>query len=106
MTTTPTGLLVTNQNWQTPPYLDWAFQHVAELFPTAAISRGTGPVAHLPVRPAPVGEVLVTSPYDGGVASVSEVMGAVPGLQSVATAIGTPAARSSAMGGSCVSRRV
>ena len=38
--------------------------------------------------------------------SVSEVMGDDPGLQSVASAIGTPAARRAAMGGACVSRKV
>ena len=38
--------------------------------------------------------------------SVSEVMGEEPGLQSVASAIGTPAARRAAMGGIRVSRRV
>jgi CubicO group peptidase (beta-lactamase class C family) len=36
--------LVTLQNWQRPPYNRWAFQHVRELIPTAAISRGDGPV--------------------------------------------------------------
>ncbi len=38
------------------------------------------------------------------IASSSEVIGEVPGLQSVASAIGTPAARSAATGGSLVSR--
>ena len=33
-------------------------------------------------------------------------MGEEPGLKSVATAIGTPAARKAAMGGLCVSRSV
>ena len=42
---TPAGLQVTADNWQTPPHLSWAFQHISELFPTAEISRGTGPVA-------------------------------------------------------------
>ena len=36
----------------------------------------------------------------------SEVSGEVPGLQSVASAIGTPAARRRSIGGSFVSRRV
>ena len=39
-------------------------------------------------------------------ASKIEVQGEVPGLLSVATAIGTPAARSKAMGGGVVWRRV
>ena len=40
------------------------------------------------------------------IASVSEVMGDEPGLQSVATAMGTPAWRRAAMGGSWTSRKV
>ena len=36
--------LVTLANWCQPPYNRWAFQHVRELIPTAAIPRGDGPV--------------------------------------------------------------
>ena len=67
----PAGLQVTNENWQTPPHLAWAFQHIAELFPTAVISRGTGPVAPLAAAAglaastAALSQVVVTSPYDG-----------------------------------------
>src|ERR1700729_2907391 len=39
--------LVTLENWQRPPYNRWAFQHVRELIPTAAIPRGDGPVWEL-----------------------------------------------------------
>jgi hypothetical protein len=39
------------------------------------------------------------------IVSSKEVSGEVPGLQSVATAIGTPALRSAWIGGSLVSRR-
>ena len=42
------GSLVTLANWQDPPYLRWAYLHVRELIPTAAISRGDGPVTPLP----------------------------------------------------------
>ena len=35
----------------------------------------------------------------------SDVEGDVPGLQSVATAMGTPCARNAAIGGTCVSRK-
>ena len=41
---------VTLDNWQTAPQLAWSFQHIADIFPTAVISRGTGPVAHLPAH--------------------------------------------------------
>jgi CubicO group peptidase (beta-lactamase class C family) len=39
--------LVTLENWQRGPYNRWAFQHVRELIPTAAIPRGDGPVWEL-----------------------------------------------------------
>ncbi len=81
--TSAAGLQVTNENWQTPPQLQWAFQHIAELFPTAVISRGDGPVAGL--RPPPVtlvgagttsdvADLPVTSPYDGSSATVGSIM--------------------------------
>jgi CubicO group peptidase (beta-lactamase class C family) len=40
--------LVTLENWQSPPYNRWAFQHVRELIPTARIPHGDGPVWELP----------------------------------------------------------
>ncbi|MCV7225798.1 serine hydrolase domain-containing protein [Mycolicibacterium komossense] len=66
-------------NWQLPTHLHWAFQHLADFLPTAAISRGSGPVAEL--RPASqliadipltdqtvgrtVGAVMATTATDG-----------------------------------------
>lgn len=44
----PSGALVTLANWQDAPYLRWAYVHVRELIPTAAISRGDVPVTPLP----------------------------------------------------------
>src|SRR5262249_43433015 len=41
------GRLVTLANWQEAPFNRWAFQHVAELIPTARIPRGGGPVWEL-----------------------------------------------------------
>ena len=75
----PTGALVTLENWQDPPYLRWAYMHVRELIPTAAISRGDAPVTPLPraerdldgltfsVRGErhTVGEMLATTDTDG-----------------------------------------
>ncbi|MDA0219652.1 MAG: serine hydrolase [Proteobacteria bacterium] len=40
--------MVTLENWRTPPFNRWAYQHVSELIPTAPIWRGTGPVWDLP----------------------------------------------------------
>jgi CubicO group peptidase (beta-lactamase class C family) len=42
------GRQVTLGNWQQPPFNRWAFQHVRELIPTVAISRGDGPAWELP----------------------------------------------------------
>jgi CubicO group peptidase (beta-lactamase class C family) len=77
----PAGLQVTNENWQTPPQLAWAFQHIADLFPVAAISRGAGAVA--PMAPTPgltastaaLSRVVVTNPYDGTKSTVEGIVG-------------------------------
>jgi CubicO group peptidase (beta-lactamase class C family) len=42
---------VTLENWQCPPHLRWAYQHVRELVPTARITRGDGPPRTLEKRP-------------------------------------------------------
>jgi hypothetical protein len=34
-------------NWDRAPHNRWSFQHVAEILPTAEISRGPGPVSQL-----------------------------------------------------------
>ena len=50
---------VTLDNWQTAPQLSWSFQHIADLFPTAAIPRGSGPVRTLPAGLSPVDDIPV-----------------------------------------------
>jgi CubicO group peptidase (beta-lactamase class C family) len=71
---TPAGLPVTPENWQTPPHLPWSFQHISELFPTATISRGAGPVVELPARAMDVGTLPVIRPYDGSATTVGVIM--------------------------------
>ncbi len=70
---------VSLDTWQSAPNLHWAFQHIADFLPPAAISRGGGPVAELPYAPAAftdlpvhhgtvpttVGEVMATTATDG-----------------------------------------
>ena len=68
---------LTLENWQSPDYLHWAFQHLADFLPTAVISRGTGPVAEFPTAPTDiatmpladasrtVGDVLAATDTDG-----------------------------------------
>lgn len=63
-------------NWQTAPYLHWSFQHIEELFPTAAISRGTGPVAEFVPEPPSGIEDLTYALFDGSTLSVSDAMDA------------------------------
>ncbi|HEU5265286.1 MAG TPA: serine hydrolase [Jatrophihabitans sp.] len=64
---------ITLDNWQTAPHVAWSFQHIADLFPTATISRGSGPVATLPARPVDLDEIAVDL-YDGTSTTVGEVI--------------------------------
>jgi CubicO group peptidase (beta-lactamase class C family) len=62
-------------NWLSPPYSHWSFQHVDDFVPTAVISRGTGSAAALPAASAPLAEVPMTS-TDGRATTVGAVMAA------------------------------
>ncbi len=66
---------VTLDNWQTAPQLAWSFQHIEDLFPTATISRGSGPVQPLPPRLAAVADLPVLL-HDGTHSTVAMVMAA------------------------------
>jgi len=66
---------LTLDNWQTAPHLSWSFQHIADLFPTATISRGTGPIAPLPTHRSLLADVAVRL-HDGSASSVGAVMAA------------------------------
>ena len=70
----PSG--VTLDNWQAAPHLHWSFQHVADIVPTAAISRGSGPVAALGVMESAVEEIQVAHARGDGHAdrTVGEIM--------------------------------
>lgn len=39
---------ITHENWDSPPFNRWSFQHVREVLPTVPVSRGEGSVSHLP----------------------------------------------------------
>ncbi len=54
----PPGISLANWLWE--PYSHWSYQHVAEMVPTAVISRGTAPAAALPATPAAVADIAVT----------------------------------------------
>ena len=66
---------VTLDNWQTAPQLAWSFQHIADIFPTAVISRGTGPVAHLPAHRTAIADIAVR-PHDGNSWTVGGIIDA------------------------------
>ncbi|WP_223178817.1 serine hydrolase domain-containing protein [Paeniglutamicibacter gangotriensis] len=51
----PVGMM----NWQRPENLRWSFQHLAEFLPTAAISRGQGPIAELPSADADLASLVL-----------------------------------------------
>ena len=53
----PAGKLVNLNNWQEPPFNRWSFLHVRELIPTAAISRGDGPIAQSEHDPRPIDQI-------------------------------------------------
>ena len=69
----PAGISL--QNWLSPPYSHWSFQHVEDLVPTAVISRGSDPVAELPVAGTPLAEIPVTT-TSGPATTVGAVMAA------------------------------
>lgn len=64
---------VTLDNWQVAPQLHWSFQHIEDLFPTAIISRGTGPAAQQPCEFSAIGNLAVPQP-DGSILTVAETM--------------------------------
>ncbi len=69
----PAGISL--ENWLAPPYSHWSFQHVEHFVPTEAISRGSDPVAELPVTETPLAEISVTD-TSGRATTVGAVMAA------------------------------
>lgn len=73
MSGAPAGISL--DNWLSPQYSRWSFQHVEDFVPTARISRGTGPAAALPAAPAPLADIPVTD-TNGVASTVGAVMAA------------------------------
>lgn len=65
---------VTLDNWQAAPNLTWSFQHMAQVVPTEAISRGTGPVAPLARVRSSVADIKVAARDGRPGATVGEIM--------------------------------
>jgi CubicO group peptidase (beta-lactamase class C family) len=64
---------VTLDNWQSAEQIGWTFCHIAEIFPTALISRGFQPAAPLLRRIEPLAE-LPCRDVDGASSSVGKIM--------------------------------
>lgn len=60
-------------DWDRPPHNRWSFQNMSRLFPTAVVSRGTGPVCALPRRERDLGRIAVLR-WDGGTGTVDEIL--------------------------------
>lgn len=69
----PAGISL--DNWLSPPYSRWSFQHVDDFVPTARIPRGTSPAAALPLAAAPVAEIGLSG-AEGAATTVGAVMAA------------------------------
>jgi CubicO group peptidase (beta-lactamase class C family) len=67
---------VTLDNWQSAAHLHWAFQHIADLLPTAVISRGTGPVADLRSTPSELTDIPLYDETNNKRTRVGDVMAA------------------------------
>ena len=61
------------RTWDRPPQNRWSFQHVAELLPTAVISRGDGPVRELPPAPQELGAIAFED-VDGSTSTVDDML--------------------------------
>ena len=64
---------VTLDNWQTADQVGWTFCHIAEIFPTAPISRGSDPAVPLPRRITPLADVSCRD-ADGESTTVGAIM--------------------------------
>jgi CubicO group peptidase (beta-lactamase class C family) len=63
----------TLENWDQPPHNRWTFLNMSQLFPTAVVSRGTGPVRDFSHRAQDLGRIAVTR-WDGTAATVAEIL--------------------------------
>ncbi|RBP62338.1 hypothetical protein DFO66_1153 [Brevibacterium sanguinis] len=56
--------IIDKDNWQDADNVRWSFQNLSQILPTTPISRGTGPVAELPVGLQDLGEIEIPeTPY-------------------------------------------
>jgi CubicO group peptidase (beta-lactamase class C family) len=53
----PADALVTTANWLAPGRIEWSFQHIEALLPSATVDRGAGSASALPVATADLGSL-------------------------------------------------
>lgn len=61
----PEDKRITHENWDSPPFNRWSFQHVREILPTVNLSRGNGPVSLLPDARQSLDDIPVIHGRDG-----------------------------------------
>lgn len=66
----PSATHIPRADWDRAPWNRWSFQHIAELMPTAAISRGAGPVREFARAPEELGDLPVGG-VDGGATTLA-----------------------------------
>jgi CubicO group peptidase (beta-lactamase class C family) len=65
---------ITLDGWQTDPQLRWAFQHIAEIFPTTPFQRRSGPLATLAAEPTDLSAIPVLHPFTGAHMTFDSIM--------------------------------
>jgi CubicO group peptidase (beta-lactamase class C family) len=56
----PAAEQVTLENWLSPEFNAWSFQHLEAILPTTTVDRGTGPVSALDAQPYDLGKFEFT----------------------------------------------
>jgi CubicO group peptidase (beta-lactamase class C family) len=69
----PLGPGATLANWRTAPFLQWSFQHVREIVPTARVSRGSGAITEIPEALDSVADIVLPHGSDGAT-TIGEVV--------------------------------
>jgi CubicO group peptidase (beta-lactamase class C family) len=67
------GSWPTLADWDQPPHNRWTFLNMSQLFPTAVVSRGNGPIRDFPRRSHDLGQIALRR-NDGTAAMVAEVL--------------------------------
>jgi CubicO group peptidase (beta-lactamase class C family) len=70
----PVGPGATLANWRTAQFLQWSFQHVREILPTARVSRGSGTIAEIPEALGSLVDIVIPRVSDG-TTTFGEVVG-------------------------------